>query len=88
MSLTIPDEVMTASGLTADELRTELALALFARDRLTLAQAARLAGVLFLDFQRLLKARDIPIHYGVEEFEADLETLKKVANLTSPKHLG
>ena len=54
MLVTLPDELLQSTKLTEAELKTELALALFQRERLTLGQAALLAGLPQLDFQRLL----------------------------------
>ena len=56
----------------------ELALALFQREKLTLGQASRLAEMSQWQFQQLLGSRNIPIHYGVADFEADLHTLDKL----------
>lgn len=78
MSVTIPDEVLESAHMDESELRQELAVLLFQQARLTLAQAARLAGLDRLRFQHLLAARDIPVHYDVEDFEADLETLRSL----------
>jgi predicted HTH domain antitoxin len=81
MSLDIPDDLLHAARLTEQEALKELAVALFAQERLTLAQAARLAGLDRLTFQHLLAARRIPVHYDVAEFEADLETLRSLGRL-------
>lgn len=81
MSVTISDEVLRAAHMTEAELRQELAVMLFERDRVTLAQAARLAGMDRLLFQHLLASRDIPIHYDVPDFEADLATLREMGRL-------
>ncbi len=78
MSVTIPDDILQAANLTEKELRQELALALFAQEKLTLAQASRLAGMNRLEFQTLLAGQHIPIHYGVTEFEEDLKTLREL----------
>jgi predicted HTH domain antitoxin len=48
---------------------------------LTLAQASRLAEMGQLAFQALLAERQIPIHYGVEEFRDDLRTLRQAEHL-------
>lgn len=48
-------------------------------DRLTLGQASRLAEMDRLRFQQLLASRDIPVHYEIEDFEADLATLRGLA---------
>ncbi len=76
MPVTISDEVLTAAHLSKPELKQELALALFQQGRLTLAQASRLADMSQFAFQRLLADRQIPIHYGVEEFREDLRTIR------------
>jgi len=61
--------------MSASELMQELAVVLFQKEKLTLAQASQLAGMSRLQFQHLLASRSIPIHYDVAEFEADLNTL-------------
>ena len=78
MPVTIPDEVLVAARMGEPEIKRELALTLFQQDRLTLGQARRLAGMSHLDFQALLAERQIPIHYGVEEFREDLRTLRRI----------
>ena len=78
MLITIPDEVLTAAHLSESELRQELALTLFRQERLTLAQASRLAQMSQLAFQGLLADRQIPIHYGVDEFREDLRTVRRI----------
>jgi len=77
MPFTISDEVLTAAHISEPELKRELALSLFQQERLTLAQASRLAEMSQLAFQSLLAERQIPIHYGVQEFREDLRTLRQ-----------
>ena len=78
MSVVIPDEILHATRMTAAELIQELAVALFQREKLTLGQASRLAGMNQWQFQQLLASRRIPLHYDVAEFEADLHTLAEM----------
>ena len=78
MSIVIPDEILLSTRLTAAEIMQELALALFQREKLTLGQASHLAGVSQWQFQQLLGSRNIPIHYGIDDFEADLRTLDEL----------
>ena len=66
--------MLTASHLSEPELKRELAVTLFQQERLTLAQASRLAEMSHLAFQALLAERQIPIHYGIEEFREDLRS--------------
>lgn len=75
MAITIADEVLAATHMSERELKRELAVALFQQSRLTLAQSSRLAEMSQLDFQAVLADRQIPIHYGVQEFREDLRAI-------------
>jgi predicted HTH domain antitoxin len=77
--MVISDDILESAHVGESEVRSEIALAFFARERLTLAQAARPADLPQLDFQALLAERKIPIHYDVAEFEEDLRTLERLA---------
>lgn len=77
MPLVIAEETLQAARLTPSELKQEIAVLLFSQNRLTLSQASRLAELPLLCFQHLLASRNIPIHYDVADFEADLVTLAK-----------
>ena len=72
----IPGSVAEAMDLPAEqlqeEMRRELALALYAQDRLSGGQARDLAGMDRRAFIQLLGKRQIPRHYGKEELEEDL----------------
>lgn len=81
MSLEIADDILHAAHLSADELRREIAILLFQQERLTIGQAAELAGAAQLDFQRMLAERGIAVHYGVAEFEDDLTTMRSLGDL-------
>jgi predicted HTH domain antitoxin len=73
MTLTLPDTKFTES-----ELKQELALSLYAARKVTLIQAADIAGVGFFEFQGLLKDRMVPQHYGIEDLEQDLRNFPRV----------
>jgi len=60
---------------TPDELRLELACALYARGRLGKVEGSRLAGVDFFTFQRALGERQIPA-YTETMLAEDMATLK------------
>ncbi len=81
MSLTIPEEILLSTRMTEQEILEELALLLFQKEKLTLGQASKLARMSQLQFQHLLASRHIPIHYDVDDFEADLDTLRKTGRL-------
>ncbi len=77
MSLVISDETLQKAHISADELQREIAILLFQQEKLTMNQASHLADMSQLQFQHLLASRGIPIHYDIEDFEADLKTLKE-----------
>ena len=63
--------------MTEHELRQELALSLYAARKVTIVQATDIAGIGFFDFQGLLRERQIPQHYGVEDLEEDLRNFPR-----------
>ena len=76
MGLISPEEVLHASHLTPLELKREIAVMLFAQDRLTLGQASELSEMSQRQFLALLASRQIPVHYDQAELARDLETFK------------
>jgi len=77
IGLAIPAEIIEATHMSVLELKQEIAIMLFQKRRLTLGQASKLADMSRYRFQHLLASRQIPIHYGVEDFKADLKTLEE-----------
>lgn len=81
MSIVVPDEMLTATRMTEAEMRQEIAVMLFQKEKLTLAQASRFAGIHRIAFQHLLASRHIPMHYGVEDFQQDIKSLREMGRL-------
>ncbi|HBL14231.1 MAG TPA: hypothetical protein DD379_23155 [Cyanobacteria bacterium UBA11162] len=81
MAVVIPDEVLRTARISETELMQEIAVLLFQKNKLTLAQASRLAGMPRIHFQQLLASRRIPVHYDVAEFEADIKTMQEMGYL-------
>ena len=76
ISLTIPDEIIKTTRMSATEIIRELAIVLFQKEKLTLGQASSLSKMNQFQFQHLLASRQIPIHYSKNDFEQDIKTLK------------
>ncbi len=83
MSVVIPNEILTTTRMNEEEMKREIAVMLFQKDKLTLAQASRFAGMNRIAFQHLLASREIPVHYGVEDFEQDIKNLREMGRLSS-----
>ena len=62
MGVFIPDDILQATRMSEEELKRELAILLFQKEKLTLGQASR----------------QIPVHYDVAEFEEDLKALQEL----------
>ncbi len=81
MSLVIDNRILQAAHISENGLRAEIAVLLYQQERLTLAQAAHMCDFSRYRFQHLLASRDIKIHYDVEDFEQDFDTLKDLSRL-------
>lgn len=62
--------------LTPEEIRLELACALYARGRIGKVTATEMAGVDFFSFQRALSERGVPL-YTQEMLASDIQFLNE-----------
>lgn len=76
--LEIPADVLDSARLTLDEVRTELAVHLYERRRLSVGKAHELAGLSLWEFRQLLGSRRIPPHFDADDLQQDLETLRSL----------
>jgi predicted HTH domain antitoxin len=76
VQLQIPDSVVQAIRLPEEridqELRVELAVALYAQGLLSFGKARELAGKGKYEFGQLLGERKVARHYGRQDLEDDL----------------
>ncbi|NUN98996.1 MAG: UPF0175 family protein [Saprospiraceae bacterium] len=75
MTIELDDSTLLKAQTTEQEIKMLIAIALFKEEVLTLGQAAALAGVPQLIFQKELGKRKIAVHYGVEELREDVKHL-------------
>jgi predicted HTH domain antitoxin len=73
ITIDLPDTLQ----ISETDLRTELAIALFQQQRITLGSASQLAGLHQIEFQQLIGDRGICIHYEIEDLEQDLSGLRQ-----------
>jgi predicted HTH domain antitoxin len=78
---TFPNDLLFSTNMTQREIATELAIALYQREKLSLGQAASLAGMGKIRFQHLLASRDIPLNLDVSDLERDIENLRALGRL-------
>ena len=80
MNLVIPDDILMASEMSEADLKLELAIVLYKRERIS-AGTCEWLGVNLIEFRQELGKRGISINYDVEDFQADLETLRPLSRL-------
>lgn len=77
----IPREISQAARMSPEELKRELAIHLFEEGKLSFGKARSLAAMTIWEFQQLLGSRGIVVHYDIEDYEEDLETLKRLGRI-------
>lgn len=75
ITIDIPDSIAQSAELTQAELMLEIAVLLFQQKRVTLGKAAQIARIHQFEFQKLLASRKISVHYGLEDYGADVASL-------------
>jgi len=77
ITIDIPDQIAQSADLTEVELLREIAILLFQQERVTLGKAAQIARMHSFEFQKLLASRKISVHYGLEDYQADIASLQQ-----------
>ncbi|NEQ40830.1 MAG: UPF0175 family protein [Okeania sp. SIO3I5] len=67
MTIIISDEILCATRMTESEMKLEIAVILFQKEKLTLGQVSRFVDMNRIAFQHLLASRQIPVHYDVKD---------------------
>ena len=81
MNLEVPRDVLESARLSAADLKTELAVALYAQQRLSAGKARELAGMSLWEFRQVLAARRIAPHYDESDLAEDVQTLRELGRL-------
>jgi len=79
--LKIPQEILDSARLTVSDLRTELAVSLYAQRRLSIGKARELAEMSLWEFRQLLAFRRISPHYDISDLDEDMATLHELGRL-------
>lgn len=75
LTLEIPGDVLESARMTMADVKLELAISLFAANRLSMGKAAELAGLPVAEFQMHLGTRHLGPHYDASDALEDQETL-------------
>lgn len=75
IEIEVPEEVSGIPQYTKEDLKLDIAVALFQRKLYSLAKAARFAGLNRIEFQHILKERHVAIPY---DLDIDLKSLSQL----------
>jgi len=75
MTITIPDKMLSEVKISANELLIDLAVYLYDKERLSLGQARKVAGLDILSFQRELAKRNVFLKYDIDDLNKDLKNI-------------
>ena len=78
MVFNVPDPILQQAGVSPSEILLKLAILLFQEDRISLGQASKLADLHMVEFQKELARRNIPIHYGQEDYQNDKRVVENL----------
>lgn len=73
--LVISGKVLEELNISPSELMIDLAVYLYDKEKLSLGQAKKLAGLTQIQFQHELVKRGVFLKYDMEDLEKDLENL-------------
>jgi predicted HTH domain antitoxin len=79
--LEVPQSILDSARLTISDLKVEIAVYLYAQDRLSIGKARELAGLSLWEFRQLLASRRIPPHYEIVDLNEDMTTLRELGRL-------
>jgi len=80
-TLEISQDILDSARLTVNDLKIELAVSLYAQNRLSVGKARELAGMSLWEFRQLLTSRRISPHYHIDDFEEDLAALRELGRI-------
>ena len=76
--LLISGQVLEELRLNPSELLVEIAVHLYDKEKLSIGQAKKLAGLTQIEFQKEMSKRGVLIKYDVEDFAKDMDTLNRL----------
>ena len=77
MSVIFDNSLIEPLHLSSEEIQMDVAVGLYARRRVSLGKAARIAHMTSIDFQKHLGALQIPLHYNAGDWALDLKLVRE-----------
>ena len=73
--LIISGNILEGLKISPAEFMIDIAVYLYDKEKLSMGQAKKLAGLTQIEFQKELSKNGVLIKYDIEDFEKDLENL-------------
>ncbi len=80
-TMEISQEILDSARMTIGELKTELAISLYAQGRLSVGKARELADMSLWEFRQVLAFRRISPHYDESDLKDDMATLHELGRV-------
>lgn len=75
----LENDLEKIEGISNSELKLEIAILLYEKDKISLRKAAKMAGLSWLNFSEILCERNIPtVKMTDEEFKTEISTVKSL----------
>lgn len=74
----VAEELLALTGMTESQLRHQLALWLYAHNKLSMGRAAKFAQVNRAEFMALMAKNNVLLNYSVDDLENDMQTIQKL----------
>jgi predicted HTH domain antitoxin len=74
----LTDKLIELSGMSEMLLRQELALWLYAKGKISMGRAMKLAEMNRFDFMQLMNKNNVPVNYSIEDLTNDMQTIEKL----------
>ena len=77
--LIISGDMLEELQISPTDLLIDLAVYLYDKERLSIGQAKKLAGLSQVEFQREMSKRGVYIKYDMKDLEKDLDVLNRIS---------
>jgi predicted HTH domain antitoxin len=77
--LLLEDDLEKIEEISDSELKLEIAILLYEKDQISLRKSAKMAGLSWIDFSKILGERDIPtVKMTEEDFKTEISTVNSL----------
>jgi predicted HTH domain antitoxin len=77
LTVNIPESITNLKPVSEKDIVLALVIQMYIDEEVSLGKAAEIAGMTRFEFQKLMADKDIPMRYGIEDLERELETVQK-----------